>query len=332
MRALLAAAVALVVALLVAPAAFGAAPAAEIRGPDGSLIAAASRSPFAYPRDGSVLRVGSMASTAGGLELRDVSVLGGAVQAARLLVPSRGLAGASVEGLSVGGRAEPGQANTLLSLGGPSYLVVLQEAVVPDSAPGVVGLRVYVGSAQRGLPAGAQILVGLARAKVAPPKREEHATAQPFWVLGVTPPVSSSAPPLLGVPDPFAGARATSPIGERAVAIAERYLGVPYVWAGADPTGFDCSGLVMFVYRQLGIALPHFSGSQWYSGLRVPLDDLRAGDLVFFDMGPNGPGHVGLYIGDGRFIEAPHSGAVVQISTLFDPSRALSYVGAVRPY
>jgi len=332
MRALLAAAVALVVALLVAPAAFGAAPAAEIRGPDGSLIAAASRSPFAYPRDGSVLRVGSMAATAGGLELRDVSVLGGTVQAARLLVPSRGLAGASVEGLSVGGRAEPGQANTLLSLGGPSYLVVLQEAVVPDSSPGVVGLRVYVGSAQRGLPAGAQILVGLARAKVAQPKREAHARAQPFWVLGVTPPVSSSAPPLLGVPDPFAGARATSPIGERAVAIAERYLGVPYVWAGADPTGFDCSGLVMFVYRQLGIALPHFSGSQWYSGLRVPPDDLRAGDLVFFDMGPNGPGHVGLYIGDGRFIEAPHSGAVVQISSLFDPSRALSYVGAVRPY
>jgi cell wall-associated NlpC family hydrolase len=192
-------------------------------------------------------------------------------------------------------------------------------------------LRIYVGSAQRGLPAGAQILVGLARAQVAPPKHEEHATAQPFWVLGVTPPVSSSATPLLDVPDPFAGARATSPAGERAVAIAERYLGVPYVWAGADPTGFDCSGLVMFVYRQLGIALPHFSGSQWYSGPRVPLDDLRAGDLVFFDMGPNGPGHVGLYIGDGRFIEAPHSGAVVQISTLFDPSRALSYVGAVRP-
>jgi cell wall-associated NlpC family hydrolase len=64
----------------------------------------------------------------------------------------------------------------------------------------------------------------------------------------------------------------------------------------------------------------------------VPLGELAPGDLVFFDMGPNGPGHVGMYVGDGKFIEAPHHDAVVQISSLLDPARGLSYVGAVRPY
>jgi cell wall-associated NlpC family hydrolase len=325
MRTLLAAAAALVLA----PAALGGTPAAEIRGPDGSLIAAASKAPFAYPGDGSALRIGGLAATAGRLELRDVSLLGGTVRASRLLVPARGVGSARVDGLTVGGRAEPGSSNALLSLRGTSYLVVLQEAVVPGSKPGVVGLRAYVGEAQHGLPAGAQILVGLARADL--PRPQKSAKAEPFWVLGVTPPVSASAS-LPGVPDPFAALQPASPIGERAVALAEQYLGVPYVWAGADPSGFDCSGLVMFVYRQLGISLPHFSGSQWYSGDHVSVEDLAPGDLVFFDMGANGPGHVGLYIGEGKFIEAPHTGAVVRISNLVDPSRSLSYAGAVRPY
>jgi cell wall-associated NlpC family hydrolase len=318
--------VAAAAALILAPAALGGTPAAEIRGPNGGLIAAASKAPFSY---GSALRIGGIAATPGGLELRDVSLLGDSVHVARLLVPRQGVGAARVSGLTVAGRSEPGSPNGLLSLRGTSYLVVLQEAVVPGSAPGVVGLRAYVGEAQDGLPAGAQILVGLARADV--PKPAASSGAQPFWVLGVTPPVSSG-PTLPGIDDPFAALQPSSPIGERAVALAEQYLGVPYVWAGADPSGFDCSGLVMFVYRQLRIGLPHFSGSQWYSGERVPIGELAPGDLVFFDMGPSGPGHVGMYIGDGKFIEAPHTGAAVQISSLFDPTRGLSYVGAVRPY
>jgi peptidoglycan DL-endopeptidase CwlO len=313
------------VALVLAPAALAGTPAAEIRGPDGSLIAAATKGPFAY---GSALKIGSIAAVPAGVELGDVSLLGGQVRASRLVV---GAGPARVSGLVVEGRAEPGSANALLSLRGASYLVVLQEAVVPGSRPGVVGLRVYVGEAQDGLPAGAQILVGLSRADV--PKAETPAkAAAPFWVLGVTPPVSTPTATLPGIADPFAALQPSSPIGERAVALAEQYLGVPYVWAGADPTGFDCSGLVMFVYRQLGISLPHFSGSQWYSGPRVSVEDLAPGDLVFFDMGPNGPGHVGIYVGDGKFIEAPHTGAAVQISNLLDPARGLTYVGAVRPH
>ena len=97
-------------------------------------------------------------------------------------------------------------------------------------------------------------------------------------------------------------------------------------------TGFDCSGLVMYVYRQLGVDLLHFSGAQYHEGAPVPFDALAPGDLVFFDLGPLGPGHVGMYVGGGRFIQAPHSGDVVKISSLSDFGYASSYVGAVRPY
>jgi cell wall-associated NlpC family hydrolase len=124
-----------------------------------------------------------------------------------------------------------------------------------------------------------------------------------------------------------------APTGLKAVAIAERYLGIPYVWGGADPAiGFDCSGLMMYVYRQLGISLPHFSGYQFYSGAHVPPSALAPGDLVFFEPGANGPGHVGMYVGGGDFIQAPHSGDVVKISSLREAAYALTYVGAVRPY
>ena len=87
--------------------------------------------------------------------------------------------------------------------------------------------------------------------------------------------------------------------------IAEGELGVPYVWGGASPAGFDCSGLTMWVYAQLGIHLDHFTGSQWNAGPHVPRDQLEPGDLVFFEPGI---GHVGIYIGNGLFIDAPHTG------------------------
>jgi NlpC/P60 family protein/peptidase M23-like protein len=109
-----------------------------------------------------------------------------------------------------------------------------------------------------------------------------------------------------------------------------RYLGVRYVWAGASPKGFDCSGLTMYVYAQLGIRLPHYSGDQWRSGFRVSTSQLKPGDLVFF-YGSKEPQHVGMYVGDGKFIHAPHRGDVVKISKL-SGRYASAYVGAVRPY
>jgi cell wall-associated NlpC family hydrolase len=98
------------------------------------------------------------------------------------------------------------------------------------------------------------------------------------------------------------------------VRFARRFVGVPYEYGGSSPaTGFDCSGFTRFVYAHFGIDLPHFSGTQFALGRRVASPAaLRPGDLVFFD----GLGHVGLYLGDGRFIHAPHSGARVSIDPL----------------
>jgi cell wall-associated NlpC family hydrolase len=96
------------------------------------------------------------------------------------------------------------------------------------------------------------------------------------------------------------------------VGIASQYLGTPYVWGGASPSGFDCSGFVMYVYSQVGISLPHSSYAQYGYGSPVSMSQLQAGDLVFFD----GLGHVGIYVGGGTFIHAPHTGDVVKYSSL----------------
>ena len=109
------------------------------------------------------------------------------------------------------------------------------------------------------------------------------------------------------------------------VGIAMRYLGTPYVWGGASPGGFDCSGLVMYVYAQMGVSLPHYTGAQWNVGVPVSRSDLQPGDLVFFD----GLGHVGIYVGGGSFIHAPHTGDVVKISPMTG-WYAATYVGARR--
>jgi cell wall-associated NlpC family hydrolase len=111
------------------------------------------------------------------------------------------------------------------------------------------------------------------------------------------------------------------------VRFARRYLGVRYVYGGISPrTGFDCSGFTRFVYGHFGVALPHLAAAQFRLGRSVPRRSLRPGDLVFFD----GLGHVGLYLGGGMFIHAPHAGARVEISPLsgwyltrFDGARRL---------
>jgi cell wall-associated NlpC family hydrolase len=133
--------------------------------------------------------------------------------------------------------------------------------------------------------------------------------------------------------DTAVGATASTPDGSVAppsqyggvVGIAMKYLGVPYVWGGASPSGFDCSGLIAYAYGQLGVSLPHYTGAQWTLGVAVSRSDLQPGDLVFF----NGLGHAGIYIGGNQMIHAPHSGDVVKISSLtgwYDQT----YVGARR--
>jgi cell wall-associated NlpC family hydrolase len=131
---------------------------------------------------------------------------------------------------------------------------------------------------------------------------------------------SGVAPPPVNIPvgNPGAG-------HPEAAQIALRYLGVPYVWGGASPSGFDCSGLVMYVYAQLGISLPHYTVAQWNATVPISMSQILPGDLVFFD----GLGHVGIYIGNNEFVHAPHTGTVVQISSL-SGYWASSLVGARR--
>jgi peptidoglycan DL-endopeptidase CwlO len=102
------------------------------------------------------------------------------------------------------------------------------------------------------------------------------------------------------------------------------YHGIPYVWAGADPSGFDCSGLMLYVFAQHGVTLPHYSGAQFQLGQPVAPADLQSGDAVFFGSPIH---HVGMYLGNGYFIEAPHTGSFVRVSKLSDRS---DYAGARR--
>jgi cell wall-associated NlpC family hydrolase len=118
----------------------------------------------------------------------------------------------------------------------------------------------------------------------------------------------------------------TSAYSSQVVSIAMSYLGVPYVWGGASPGGFDCSGLVMYAFAQIGIGLPHSSYAMANMGSYVPYDQLQPGDLVFFD----GDGHVGMYIGGGEYVNAPYTGAVVRVESLGSGWAASHYDGARR--
>jgi peptidoglycan DL-endopeptidase CwlO len=125
---------------------------------------------------------------------------------------------------------------------------------------------------------------------------------------------SQPAAPSTGVAAPPVSVPVGDPgVGHpQAAQIALHYLGVPYVWGGSTPSGFDCSGLVMYVYAQLGISLPHYTVAQWGATLPISTSELQPGDLLFFDH----LGHVGIYIGGGQFVHAPHTGTVVQIASL----------------
>lgn len=115
----------------------------------------------------------------------------------------------------------------------------------------------------------------------------------------------------------------TPPSGAAVASAAEKFLGVPYLWGGTTPSGFDCSGLVQYVYNEFGISLPRTSQQQALSGTAVPsLAAARPGDLVFYagsDGTPSAPGHVGIYLGNGEMIDAPYSGTAVRIDAVGTP-------------
>jgi cell wall-associated NlpC family hydrolase len=135
---------------------------------------------------------------------------------------------------------------------------------------------------------------------------------------------------VLAAPAAAARQKAEPAEGERGgkiVRFAKKFLGVRYSYGGSSPrTGFDCSGLVAYVYHHFGVALPHYTVSQFARGRRVGRWALHPGDLVFFA----GLSHVGIYIGHGRFIHAPHTGTRVRIASLKDGWYRSSFDGGRR--
>jgi cell wall-associated NlpC family hydrolase len=122
--------------------------------------------------------------------------------------------------------------------------------------------------------------------------------------------------------------------------LALRWLGTPYSWGGGNysgptwgtdgPVGFDCSGLALWAWAQVGVYLPHYSGYQYNSGRRVYRGDLMPGDLVFWAYNTGDPStihHVAIYLGGGRVVQAPQTGDVVKISWMWYDG----YIGAARP-
>jgi cell wall-associated NlpC family hydrolase len=287
---------------------------------------------------------GSTCRTAG-VTLRSVSLFGGAVSASSIqAVDGRGTA----TGLEVNGAAVAAAAGQTVPVGDWGELM-FGATLGRVTAPLV--LRLY--QAHDGLPAGTAVAVafGASARPIAKPRQHRQAGTHRKNAIG-----SSSSPthpngahqsgkqPLRLPPDfpvsagPFLadGMLAAAGQDSAVVSTAMKYLGVPYRWGGASPkTGFDCSGLVQYVFARLGVYLPHYAAAQWYSpdSVWVRPTRLQPGDLVFFtgsDGTRRAPGHVGIYIDDGYIIDAPHTGSSVRIDSLSERWFANEFVGARR--
>jgi cell wall-associated NlpC family hydrolase len=106
---------------------------------------------------------------------------------------------------------------------------------------------------------------------------------------------------------------------DRAASSAAKMVGKPYKYGGASPSGFDCSGLVLFSFKQAGVSLPHNTMQQRKATQRVRLAELKRGDLLFFDQEGKKHSHVGIYLGERRFVHAPSSGKHVRNDSLDSP-------------
>jgi len=158
----------------------------------------------------------------------------------------------------------------------------------------------------------------------APASRSPTTAASPAGEAG--PSTSTDVGAALSAPAP-AAPPPSSGSGGGAVGAAMSQMGVPYKWGGSTPsTGFDCSGLVMWAFAQVGVSVPHSTYALWNIGTRVSRDQLQPGDMVFF----SGLGHMGLYMGGGNFVHSPRTGSFVRVDSMSSSYAMRNYVGAVR--
>ncbi|MGA2528137.1 MAG: NlpC/P60 family protein [Acidimicrobiales bacterium] len=179
-------------------------------------------------------------------------------------------------------------------------------------------------SMSSGLPSPSDPFAVLLQAATAP-SSTTASTTNPSSTVSVEPQLvslASSSCQSGALTDTAAPVVPASSSGSAIVSETSKFLGVPYVWGGASPSGFDCSGLVQYVFAELGVEMPHGSVAQSELGTPVAsLADAQPGDLLFFEPGENGapagkPGHVGIYIGNGEMIDAPETGETVQVQAV----------------
>jgi cell wall-associated NlpC family hydrolase len=140
-----------------------------------------------------------------------------------------------------------------------------------------------------------------------------------FWLLAIF-----AFSTVLFAPNAYAN---NQDLRQEIIRTALHLKGVSYRWGGTTPSGFDCSGFVQYVYRINGISIPRDADSQYYDGDKISTSELKPGDLVFFQTYESGPSHVGIYIGDNRFIHAAYHGGIM-VDSLNESYYAERYLGA----
>ncbi len=306
---------------------------------------ASNLGPSEYPTAAPIVRFRYATATGSGctsahVSLGSVALFGGVVTASSIQA-TRGTG--TVSGFEIYGSPVTLRAGHAVRIGGWGE-VTLGKTVGRLTAPLVVQLL----AAYHSLPAGTTITFAFAASPqvVHRSKRGHHSAAttnhgsdtKQAKGPGRAQKKREPSPDFPAAPDPFVSPGVLAPAARHnaVVSTAMRYLGIRYQWGGASPkTGFDCSGLVKYVFAQFGVPMVHFAAAQWHTpeGVWVPPNRLQPGDLVFF-VGSDGtrkaPGHVGIYVDDGYFIDAPHTGSYVRIDRLDEPRLAAGYVGARR--
>ena len=165
---------------------------------------------------------------------------------------------------------------------------------------------------------------------IAQPERKFSIFSLAITVLWLTSACSSTPATNSSQDEVRADRTSQASIGQTAARIARQQVGVPYRYGGSSPDGFDCSGLVQYSYARAGVRVPRTTGQLWSATRPVGRDDLRTGDLLFFSIDGK-MSHVGLYLGEQRFVHAPSSGRTVSIASLESPYYENAFLRAGRP-